>query len=218
MNQELEEGESKSYAKTFNCAVSGCDTVFSSLANKRRHEKAHTNERPFKCQFKDCDKAFARKYDMTVHLRVHTKEKPYTCEIDSCGRKFSRSSSLREHERNIHHISQSSRPKRNPVPSEPIELAPVKLELPALLPPKQETVEDELNKTAVKELVKRFQVASSQYSVVNLSEIIPPLQEASGSQSAASPCPFPEAGPNLYGYDVERPNFFWEDFWGFLSN
>ena len=37
-------------------------------------------------------------------MRIHTKEKPYECSFPDCNKRFSRVSSLREHERNIHHL------------------------------------------------------------------------------------------------------------------
>jgi len=90
---------------TYTCAFPGCDGVFNSTSNKKRHEKLHSGEKPHKCDFPSCGKSFARKYDLKVHVRTHTKEKPYNCEVMGCGKKFSRNSSLREHERNIHNMA-----------------------------------------------------------------------------------------------------------------
>jgi uncharacterized Zn-finger protein len=112
LKQEIPDDPNKSLQsfspKMYECSYDGCDASFASLANKKRHEKNHCGDRPYACEF-GCGKSFSRKYDMKVHLRVHTKEKPYQCTIDSCGKRFSRNSSLREHERSIHHINQSRR-------------------------------------------------------------------------------------------------------------
>jgi len=86
------------------CAYPGCDGAFTTMANKKRHERLHSGEKPFSCDYNKCGKFFARKYDLKVHARTHTKEKPYICPLPECGKKFSRNSSLREHERNIHNI------------------------------------------------------------------------------------------------------------------
>jgi hypothetical protein len=94
----------------FACAHSGCNSLFTTLANRKRHERLHTGEKPFVCSSEDCGKCFARKYDLKVHLRTHTKEKPYDC--TTCGKKFSRVSSLREHERNIHKFGQAKKRKK----------------------------------------------------------------------------------------------------------
>jgi len=88
----------------YSCTCQGCDTVFTTMANRRRHERLHLGEKPFVCDHPECPKRFARKYDLKVHIRTHTKEKPYICGANDCGRKFSRNSSLREHERNVHHL------------------------------------------------------------------------------------------------------------------
>jgi len=89
----------------YTCAFPGCDGVFNSTSNKKRHERLHSGEKPHKCDYVGCGKSFARKYDLKVHVRTHTKEKPYTCDMSGCGKRFSRNSSLREHERNIHNLS-----------------------------------------------------------------------------------------------------------------
>jgi hypothetical protein len=100
-----EEGTQTGKKALFTCTIPGCDGVFTTLANKNRHERIHSGDKPFKCEARGCGKTFARKYDMKVHQRVHTKEKPYTCDVEGCGKKFSRNSSLREHERNIHKLT-----------------------------------------------------------------------------------------------------------------
>jgi len=95
----------------FTCTVPGCESLFNSMSNRKRHERLHSGEKPHKCEYLGCGKSFARKYDLKVHFRTHTKEKPYTCEVAGCGKKFSRNSSLREHERNIHNLSTSQKNK-----------------------------------------------------------------------------------------------------------
>jgi len=92
----------------FACKYSGCNGIFTTLANMKRHEKLHSGEKPYSCSFENCGKSFARKYDMKVHLRTHTKEKPYQCSLNGCSTRFSRISSLREHERNIHGVNLST--------------------------------------------------------------------------------------------------------------
>jgi hypothetical protein len=102
--------ENAALKKEMKCSFPDCDSSFSSAANLKRHEKLHTGEKPFVCPAEGCDKKFARKYDMKVHSRIHTKEKPYVCNI--CNKRFSRISSLREHERNLHQVDNSSKKRR----------------------------------------------------------------------------------------------------------
>jgi len=90
----------------FYCSFPGCVARFSTIANKERHERTHTGQKPFVCEL-GCGKAFTRKHDMKTHLRVHTGEKPYQCNVTNCNKRFTRSSSLREHERNVHHLPQN---------------------------------------------------------------------------------------------------------------
>jgi len=86
------------------CQFPGCAGVFTTVANRKRHERLHSGEKPFECGFDGCGKTFARKYDLKVHIRTHTKEKPNVCSVRSCSKSFSRNSSLREHERNVHNF------------------------------------------------------------------------------------------------------------------
>lgn len=101
MVQSLSQSQKKK-KETFACQYPGCNGLFTTLANMKRHEKLHSGEKPYICKFEGCEKNFARKYDLKVHTRTHTKEKPYICQYVGCGKRFSRSSSLREHERNLH--------------------------------------------------------------------------------------------------------------------
>ena len=50
-----------------------CDKAFPHSEFLRRHQRAHTNERPYACE--TCDKAFKVKSDLHRHHRTHTKEK-----------------------------------------------------------------------------------------------------------------------------------------------
>ena len=109
----------------YNCNFDGCKSIFTTLANMKRHEKLHSGEKPFTCPFDSCNKTFARKYDSKVHARTHTKEKPYFCQIDSCGRRFSRISSLREHERNLHGVCNSYTPSNSNQPSPTASPTPI---------------------------------------------------------------------------------------------
>jgi hypothetical protein len=98
------------------CNFRGCDSLFTTLANRKRHERLHYQDKPFECDYEGCGKCFARKYDLKVHYRTHTKEKPYSCTVVGCNKKFSRNSSLREHERNIHHLPSTPRSTRSASP------------------------------------------------------------------------------------------------------
>eukprot|EP01119_Soliformovum_irregulare_P002577 TRINITY_DN12822_c0_g1_i1.p1 TRINITY_DN12822_c0_g1~~TRINITY_DN12822_c0_g1_i1.p1 ORF type:complete len:490 (-),score=53.55 TRINITY_DN12822_c0_g1_i1:128-1504(-) len=93
----------------FPCGHPGCEGIFTTQANMRRHQKLHTGEKPYACIQEGCGKSFARKYDLKVHTRIHTKEKPYECKFAGCDRTFSRVSSLREHERNVHNVGKKGK-------------------------------------------------------------------------------------------------------------
>eukprot|EP01119_Soliformovum_irregulare_P022491 TRINITY_DN7707_c0_g1_i1.p1 TRINITY_DN7707_c0_g1~~TRINITY_DN7707_c0_g1_i1.p1 ORF type:complete len:196 (+),score=25.91 TRINITY_DN7707_c0_g1_i1:277-864(+) len=102
------------------CDHEGCDKTFMTQANKRRHERLHSGDKPHFCPEVGCGRNFARKYDLKVHMRIHTKEKPYGCTFEGCGKLFGRSSSLREHERNIHNVYQSRRDQRAQQTEQPL--------------------------------------------------------------------------------------------------
>jgi len=160
----------------YTCTFPGCESSFSSSVNRRRHERLHSGSKPFKCEYKDCDKSFARKYDMKVHLRVHTKEKPYTCDLDGCGRRFSRNSSLREHERNIHHVSNSSRQRVRPRywsdMTKPTEREEPEPQLIPIKEEREETEQSPVEKAAIKNLVQKFHIAQQQCNAVSIHDII----------------------------------------------
>lgn len=40
----------------FPCKYPGCTSTFRTPANKKRHEKLHTGEKPFECSYDNCDK------------------------------------------------------------------------------------------------------------------------------------------------------------------
>jgi len=109
-NLIIEDKKEQQQRSIFQCRHSGCTSSFSTMANMKRHEKLHTGEKPFICPAESCGKKFARKYDMKIHMRIHTKEKPYVCNI--CDKRFSRISSLREHERNLHQVDNSTKRRR----------------------------------------------------------------------------------------------------------
>lgn len=75
-----------------------CAKVFSRVADVKRHEGVHSNERPFGCSY--CPKSFRLRSTLKMHERTHTGEKPYECQF--CDRSFSQSSSLNRHRRSCH--------------------------------------------------------------------------------------------------------------------
>ncbi|KAL0852820.1 hypothetical protein ABMA27_012623 [Loxostege sticticalis] len=72
-----------------------CDRTFTIKKCHKRHEMAHTGDRPFMCNH--CGRKFMRSYHLSRHMRTHTGEKPFAC--SHCGKKFARKHSMVTHER-----------------------------------------------------------------------------------------------------------------------
>jgi hypothetical protein len=208
MNTELNDEQNKamlpfvhkvgSYAdfpKMYGCSYDGCDATFATLANKKRHEKTHAGDRPYACDY-GCGKAFSRKYDMKVHLRVHTKEKPYSCSVESCSKRFSRNSSLREHERSIHHLNQarrrscSSSDESDSSPAHLFSLSGNSYSNPSLIkrdhsdnngefaPPRHSSLEitDPITKSQIATLVHKYQEAKRGSGSFSIDEVLSPIK------------------------------------------
>ena len=78
--------------KPFKCQT--CKMSCNDKGNLEKHERIHTGEKPFKCKF--CQKQFRRKGDLTRHERIHTGEKPYECQ--TCKKCFNDTGALKRHE------------------------------------------------------------------------------------------------------------------------
>ena len=57
---------------------SKCDKVFAFAKNLKRHERAHTDEKPFSCS--KCDYKCRSSSDLKKHdERIHSDKKPFSC-------------------------------------------------------------------------------------------------------------------------------------------
>ncbi|XP_065217566.1 protein krueppel-like [Planococcus citri] len=72
-----------------------CQQTLKYKGDLKRHERAHTGEKPFKCS--QCQTKFTRKHHLTTHMRRHTGERPYKCE--HCPQDFNQVANLRKHTR-----------------------------------------------------------------------------------------------------------------------
>ncbi|KAG9008865.1 Metallothionein expression activator [Tulasnella sp. JGI-2019a] len=78
------------------CLYPSCGKTFSKLYHLRKHEAAHSFDRPFKCNL--CPAAFARKHDLQRHDKSHSSI-VYKC--GGCRRTFTRRDALRRHMVNV---------------------------------------------------------------------------------------------------------------------
>lgn len=78
------------------CMVNGCDKVYVSKFNLKRHVSVHhLRDVRYDCQL--CGKNFVSKQNLREHSYTHTGEKPYKC--PSCNEHFRQFSQLSIHKR-----------------------------------------------------------------------------------------------------------------------
>ena len=80
------------------CEFPGCDKLFSSRYNLKRHfETTHQNIKRFICEV--CDKPLSSKQNLKEHMHIHSKIKPFVCEEHNCGQCFRQRSQLSSHKK-----------------------------------------------------------------------------------------------------------------------
>eukprot|EP00090_Calanus_glacialis_P017513 TRINITY_DN27253_c0_g1_i1.p1 TRINITY_DN27253_c0_g1~~TRINITY_DN27253_c0_g1_i1.p1 ORF type:complete len:510 (-),score=150.00 TRINITY_DN27253_c0_g1_i1:73-1602(-) len=82
--------------KPFVCSYSMCVMAFATLYRLNAHKRLHTGD-TFNCKDTGCNKLFTTKSDLKKHVRTHTNERPYACENAGCGKAFMVSHHLKNH-------------------------------------------------------------------------------------------------------------------------
>jgi hypothetical protein len=57
---------------TFNCKDTGCNKLFTTKSDLKKHVRTHTNERPYTCENAGCGKAFMVSHHLKNHYKIHT--------------------------------------------------------------------------------------------------------------------------------------------------
>lgn len=96
-NFELDDHNSPTDKRSYQCPHSDCGKVFRFKSEIIRHQATHTDSRPFVCEFEGCSKSFKRADALENHFRTHTGETPFVCEFEGCGMGFTTKASLRYH-------------------------------------------------------------------------------------------------------------------------
>ena len=76
------------------CGV--CGKVSPNVGELRKHQRAHSIEKPFKCPLSNCDFRTRHPHNVKHHMRSHTDERPWVCGI--CGIRMKTKDQLSSHQ------------------------------------------------------------------------------------------------------------------------
>ena len=96
--------------RPFQCGYEGCDRIYTSKHNLKKHFALHIGDSQFRCYFGDCAGAIRYRdcQALARHIHIaHILVRPFECNI--CNKRFGRSDNFKRHQRDKHSIKQEKK-------------------------------------------------------------------------------------------------------------